>query len=135
MHAFICISTHCLQSSALVTSRWRRVRAHAPAQNLDVIACISGFRPVLLVLQAVARHRLCCPPSTLTGLLLCLAQVFSPIAFVSSLLGVTVIGYLVRRSGRASIIIILMVRCTWQNTNTPVPANTANVCEKKQNMG
>ncbi len=39
-----------------------------------------------------------------------LAQVFSPIAFVASLLGVTVIGYLVRRSGRASTIIILMVR-------------------------
>ena len=38
------------------------------------------------------------------------AQVFGPIAFVSSLLGVTVIGYLVRRSGRASIIILLMVR-------------------------
>ena len=40
-----------------------------------------------------------------------IAQVFAPIAFVTSLVGVTVIGYLVRRSGRASIIIILMVRC------------------------
>ena len=36
-------------------------------------------------------------------------QVFAPITFVSSLLGVTIVGYLVRKSGRASIIIFLMV--------------------------
>lgn len=34
--------------------------------------------------------------------------VFAPIAFVSSLVGVTIVGVLVRRSGRASIIILLM---------------------------
>ena len=43
-------------------------------------------------------------------------QVFGPIAFVSSLLGVTVIGYMVRRSGRASIIILLMV--SWPPINS-----------------
>ena len=48
----------------------------------------------------------------LTGSLLS-RRCLGPIAFVSSLLGVTVIGYLVRRSGRASIIIILMVRSTF----------------------
>ena len=36
-------------------------------------------------------------------------QIFAPITFVSSLLGVTIVGYLVRKSGRASIIILLMV--------------------------
>ena len=36
------------------------------------------------------------------------SAVFAPIALVSSLLGVTVLGVLVRRSGRASIIILLM---------------------------
>ena len=36
------------------------------------------------------------------------AAVYAPIAFVSSLIGVTVVGVLVRRSGRASIIILLM---------------------------
>lgn len=36
-------------------------------------------------------------------------QVFAPIAFVSSLIGVTGLGWLVRKSGRASIIILLMV--------------------------
>lgn len=35
-------------------------------------------------------------------------EVYAPIAFVSSLIGVTVVGVLVRRSGRASIIILLM---------------------------
>jgi hypothetical protein len=49
-------------------------------------------------------------------------QVFAPIAFVSSLIGVTGLGWLVRKSGRASIIVLLMVRLLLQSFAASAPS-------------